>query len=407
MDQFLARQPIFDRHQRVVAYEILFRSGVENAFTGSDDPDAATNTVITNTLLLFGIKDLTYGKKAFINFTRNLLLSDLVNVVPKDVVCVEVLEDVVPDSEIIRSCLTLKKRGVSLALDDYIGQAHMGSLLGLADIIKVDFLGSSEEVQRQIIESHAVGNRKLLAEKVETDEDFQRAKELGYSLFQGYFFSKPVIISRKEIPGTKFIYLMLLELVNKAALDFDAMEEIIKKDASLSYKLLRYINSAFFSLPHEVSSIHHALVFMGENDVRKWISLIAISKVGEDKPTELMRMALTRARFAETVAPLCGMEKRAGDLFLLGLLSLLDTMVGRPMEELLSDLPVDPEIKDALVGRESRIGDILDMAIMFETGSWASLPACLQRYSIQEEVLPALHVESTKWAGDSLSIGSG
>ena len=262
MKKFVARQPIFDPHQKVYAYELLFRSGMDNFFDASD-PDQASTSVIVDRLLLMGMEKLTGGDRAFINCTRNVLIKGYAALLPKDKVVVEILESVEPDDEVVGACLRLKRAGFMLALDDFIYEERLEPLLPLVDFVKVDFRETTERDRRALVEKLSPRGIKMVAEKVETRSELQQASEMGYTYFQGYFFSKPEIIVAKDIPGYKLNYLRVLQAVNQPEINLVELENIIKLEASLTYKLLRYLNSAFFGFRTEIRSIHHALALLG------------------------------------------------------------------------------------------------------------------------------------------------
>src|SRR6266516_4382848 len=287
MEVFVARQPIFDRLRNVFGYELLFRSGLENVFR-HDDPDQATLKVINHSLFLFGLQELTAGTKAFINFTRDTLLSECATLLPKESVVVEVLETVEPDDDVVAACRSLKQAGYLLALDDFTMQSEANPLVGLADLIKVDFSLTNADERRYLVQTYTPRNIVLLAEKVESQEDFDQARAMGYSYFQGYFFSKPAIISGNDVPGFKLTYIQLLNEINKPEVDFKAVEDLIKREVSLSYKLLRYINSVAFSLRHRINSVGQALLLLGQSGIKRWGYIIVLADMGVSRPIELV-----------------------------------------------------------------------------------------------------------------------
>ena len=262
MDYYVARQPIFDLHQAVYAYELLYRSGEANNFYTGTDGDKASLQVITNSVLIIGLDTLTRGRKAFINFTKNLLEQEVATTLPKDFLVVEILENIEPDEKVLESCRKLKDLGYLLALDDFVYDPKYDPFLELADIVKVDFLVTQGDERRKIVERLGHRGIKFLAEKVETREDFAMAQKYGYIYFQGYFFEKPVIVSGKDIPALKHTYIQLLREVNQPTLDIDKVENIIKEEVSLSYKLLRFMNSVAFGFRNEIRSIKQALVLL-------------------------------------------------------------------------------------------------------------------------------------------------
>ena len=396
MDSFIARQPIFDDDQKVYGYELLFRSGLENVFQSSD-PDQATSKVLTDSFSLFNMSTLTGGKRGFINITRDILLKDYVFLMPKDQIVVEVLETIQPDAEIIGACRRLKEAGYLLAMDDFVYSPAYQPLVDLADFIKVDFLQTAGEERQEVLKKCRTKGIRFLAEKVENRNTFDEAKKIGYSFFQGYFFSKPTVMTRKDIPKFKLHYLNILQEVNRPAMDFGRLGEYIKQEISLSYKLLRYINSAFFGLRNKITSLKQALVLLGEREIKNWISLVALAGMGEDKPEELAIQAIVRAKFCQSLGPHVGLRQKAEDLFLLGLLSLIDAFLDRPLEEILREIPVDDEIKNTLLGGDSSLANIFDFVIAYEKGEWEKLAKHRLPLTLNEVLRPRLYLAAVEW----------
>lgn len=399
MDVFIARQPIFDRSKRVVAYELLFRQGMINAYENSD-ADQATLDVINNGFLLIGMGNLTGNKKAFINFTSTLLKKGVVLSLSKELVVVEILEDVVIDEELIECCRTLKDQGYTLALDDFVFKPEYLPLMDLIDIIKVDFTITTGSERFEILKKFDSGKIKFLAEKVETHEEFKEALRAGYSYFQGYFFSKPVILSTKNVQGNRLSHLGILQELSKPEIDFVKIEELIKKDVSLSYKLLRFINSAAFGFRTKVESIKHALTLLGENELARWAYIVALKDICFDKPDELIITSIIRAKFGELIAGRIGYGNRAQDIFLMGMLSMIDTITGMPMETILEELPISEDIKKALLGQENTFSEIYELLIAYETGEWTDFMECSQKLGFGVKDAPQLYLKSIEWADE-------
>lgn len=393
MDIFVARQPIFNQRQEVYAYELLYRSGI-NKFYSSLDGDQATSEVITNSFLLIGLETLTRGKIAFINFTKNLLEDEVATLLPKEQIVIEILQDIEPDAKTIQACKKLKEMGYRLALDDFVYDEKFLPLIELVDIIKVDFLTTSEKERGALIYRAGLQNTSFLAEKVETMEDYIQAKELGYSYFQGYFFSKPLIVASRDIPSFKLTFIKILQEIHRPEINFDQLEKLIKTDVSLSYKLLKFINSLAFGFYSEIRSIKQALAILGETEIRKWLSLIAIQTVGKNKPDELMIMALCRARFCELVASRVGLGDRSSDLFLLGMFSLIDAFLDQPMAKILAELPIAEEIKLALLGRENRFQEVYALTLTYETGDWEGFSRYAAKLGLEEKVAKNFYTHS-------------
>jgi c-di-GMP-related signal transduction protein len=405
MHTFVGRQPVFDLKMNIFGYELLFRTGLDNYFPQVDG-DEATSNVISDSYFNIGINTITQGSRAFINFTRNTLLDDYAMLLPKENLVVEILEDVEPDAEVIQAVKRLKQNGYTIALDDIEKLDEENPLVELADIIKVDFMRTTQEEQQALADSLKKRKIRLLAEKVETHEEFEEAKKMGYTLFQGYFFCKPSIIQKKRIPEMKLNRLRLLEAVNQPELDFEKVEALAKQDVSFSYKLLKYINSAYFGLRQEATNIRQALVLMGQKNLRKWVSLMIYTFLGENKPPELLVTAIVRGRFCELMAEPFGIKERESDLFLMGMFSTIDAILDMPMDKLLDDIPLAVDIKAALLSEPSQMLYILEAAIAYEEGNWELFESLKDMVKFDEEVIPKMHLEAMKMAKEVLHLES-
>jgi len=401
VEKFLARQPIFDTDQIVYGYEMLFRSGPENFFDLSNADAAAASTA--DNLFLFGLDRLTQGRRAFLNCTRDILVRDLPTLLPKDRVVIEILETVQIDDELVEACRRLKAGGYLLALDDFRDRPEWGPLVQIADIVKVDVLATGVEEQQRLAGVFAHTKVRLLAEKVETHADFKRTLDWGYSYFQGYFFSRPEMVKRFDIPASKLNYLLVLQAANKVPLDLKDVADRIKAEASLSYRLLRYLNSPAFPLVVEVHSIPHALSLLGERGVRKWISLVAVACMGDEKPQELVALPLVRARFCELLAPHAGLGESSSDLFLLGLLSAMDAILDMKMADILKEITIHEGIRDALLGKENALRRVFDLALRYEMGKWNELSRDAFALKVPEDLIPDLYMRALEWTHGLLS----
>ncbi|MCP5050494.1 MAG: HDOD domain-containing protein, partial [bacterium] len=368
--KYVARQPIFDRDKKVVAYELLFRTGFDNFFNAHSFPDEASSQTLLDSFVLFGLKELSGGKRIFINFTRKILLNNAATAFPNELLVVELLENIQPDPRVISACRDLKEKGYLLALDDFEFHPRFEPLMESIDIVKVDFVETPAAERQAIVGKVGRRNIKFLAEKVETIDDFYQALEFGYSYFQGYFFSKPVVVSTKDMPSMKASLLRLLNKLYQTETDFSEIENIIKKDVSLAYKLLRFINSAAFGLSVEINSIMHALNLLGVHELRKWISLVALSQLSHDAPDELMTTSIVRARLCELIAKHIHMEPKSPEFFLVGLFSLIDVFFDRPMGDILSELPLSTDVKESLLNGSGIFGDVLKFVKAYEQGDW-------------------------------------
>lgn len=397
MEHFLARQPILDLKQNIHAYELLFRSSLDNYFDTTVDQDQATSRVIANSFLLFGIEEMTHGAKAFINFTRGSLLEGYAAVLPREQVVVEVLESVRPDDEVVRACTALKDQGYTLALDDFVYAPKYEPLLAMADVVKVDFIQSNPTQRAVMAKKFLRHGITMLAEKVETQEEFEQAKDMGYTLFQGYFFTKPVVISRSEVPGSQLHYLRILQALNNPDVDYKELGRLVGGDVTLSYRLLRYINSPAFGLRTTVTSIEHALALLGVDELRKWAALVALSGMGQDKPQELVVNSVVRGRMAELLAPLCRFQGREQEMFMMGLFSLVDAIYGRPKEEMVGQLNLSEDIKRALVGADNKPGRLLALILAQERGHWQSVANAASALHVPEKAAQAAYIQAVRW----------
>ncbi len=397
MDIFVARQPIFNRKKQVIAYELLFRDSLDNYYRGKDE-DLATSGVLSHSFLTIGIEELTRGKPAFINFSAGLLRDEIPILFSPDILAVEILENIKPEPDIIECCRKLKTLGYYLVLDDFVFQEEFRPLLELADLIKVDFLrGTPRERELLYDQLDSYPDLKLLAEKVETEAQFKGAMQAGYSFFQGYFFCEPIIVSAVEVPGFKFSYLNLIKEANKKNADFARLAEIIKQDLTLSYKVLKLINSSAFGFRERIESIQQALVLLGLNECQRWVTLLAMSGLLEEKPRELMITSLVRARFAEQLASLMNLQERSQELFLMGMFSLIDSFLGRPLPVILADLPISDGIREALLERTGVFSDILELIHQYEDGNWKEVDRLAREQNLELAEISRCYYKAITW----------
>lgn len=389
----MARQPILDRKEKIFAYELLFREGNQNSCKIADG-DRATKDVISNSFITIGMDTLTGGKRGFINFTQNLLKSQIVYSLPKEHLGIEVLENVEPDQDLIAACKRLKEAGYLIILDDFVFEPRLWSLIDLASIIKVDFLRTNTYERRSIIKRIGTQKVKFLAEKVESRADFEQALQMGYSYFQGYYFCKPVIISRKSIPLYKHNLLRLMVELNNPETDFEIITTLIKGDLSLTYSLLKFINSSAYGFNTKINSIKQALVLLGLSEVRKWASIIILQNLGQDKPNELIVNSIVRATFGEALANKTVYKEYAANVFLMGIFSLIDAFLDRPLSAVLAELPLTNDIKGALLGEDNQMRTILDLILAYEKADWANLSVYTKKINIDETDVPGLYLKA-------------
>jgi EAL and modified HD-GYP domain-containing signal transduction protein len=392
---FIARQPIFRTNQKVYGYELLFRSSLANFFDPAEEGTRASSKVLTNSFLLFGISNISEGKKAFINFTEEMLCLEYPSLFPKEITVVEILENVNPTPELLAALRFLKRKGYTLALDDFTGiEEGREPILELVDIIKFDLrLVGMEALGRQVEALNSRYKVKILAEKVESFEEYEQAKKLGFDFFQGYFFQKPKVMAGRDIPGSKLQYLLILRQLQDENYTIKEVADLISHDVSLSYKLLKYVNSAYFGLRREIQSVDGAVAMVGEIDLKKWLNLVMLAYLAEDKPIELVRSSLLRAEFCDLLGRhLAGPGKTTGKFYTVGMFSLLDALLDKPMDAILNELTLSPDINDALLGRNPNfLMASLYLAKAYESGSWKTAVKLADKLGIEGDQLPMLY----------------
>jgi len=401
VEVFVARQPIFDRNRKVWGYELLFRSAASQTRFDGTEATSATRQVISNGMLSIGFDKLLRGKHACINFGREMLLQDLYTSLPHQTTVIELTEDIEPDEEVVAAVKRMRAQGYRIALDDFRACPQMEPLVELANMIKVEMVTPKPQQEAMVREFHDRGIR-MLSEKVETDVDFRWALRAGYDYFQGNFFSCPVVMRGQQIPAIKLHCLRLIQEVHRAELDFTRLTTMISEDVSFSYKLLRYANSARFGRETKIHSIRRALVVLGEYGIRKWVSIAALPTIAADKPGELMRKSLVRARFCELLAQASGqgLEDQA---FLLGLFSLLDALLDRPLDEVLKEVGLAPELDSVLRGQASEdniLNTIYRLVRSYESADWDEVERLSGRLGAPADLIGAAYCEALPWADE-------
>lgn len=402
---FVARQPIFTRRSEVYGYELLFRSGPENFYTATDGSQASAE-LITGSVLSMGLEQLTGGHFAFINFTRDLLVSDYYTLLDPEHTVVELLEDIQPDDEVLEACRRLKSNGYRMALDDISSVEGYGPLLDLVDVAKVDFRQVGPARRAPLLEQIRQRPRPphVLAEKVETAEEFEQALTLGYDYFQGHFMSRPVVLSSREIPAFKLNLIELLHAAHRPDFDFEELEAIIKRDVSLSYKMLRFANAAAHGVRQRIESVKHALIMLGQQDVVRAVSLLALAGMGADKPQDLAVRSVIRASVCENLAQYARLGERKLDLFLLGMFSMVDAILDVPMGELVPRLPTGADVDAALCEQPGALRNVLDLVIAYERADWPRVAVLAEGLGVPQAELPPMYVDAVVRADDIFAV---
>jgi len=399
---FVARQPIFTTKRDIWAYELLFRNSKSNPHATFPDASQATWQVIADgyTLARAGIRPET---RTFINFPEQLLREDSAFALPPETSVIEVLEDVEPDSEIRDRLVTLKQHGYTIALDDYVGRDGYESFIEVADIIKVDILGMETRRIKEIVKQLRPYGCRLLAEKVEDSQTFEACRSMGFELFQGFFFSRPQIIPGYKLSSSQLSRLKLLKELSTEDFEMPRLSEIVQSDVSLSYRLLQYINSTHFSTLIKVESIPRALGLLGRRNIQQWLRVTIMADLNtSDCGKELMWLSVTRGRFLQLLAEHKSLPFSPRAMFIMGLFSLLDALLGQPMEKILKDIPLEEGIKACLIDPEASLCPWLTFLTMEERGQWAESNDLLNKEGVSPFLAAELGLQAQQWATNML-----
>ncbi|MDW7662485.1 MAG: EAL domain-containing protein [Bacillota bacterium] len=399
---FIARQPIFNRMLEVYGYELLFRSEHDSkAYDGTSDVQS-TATIISG-LFESGIEEYVEDKRAFVNFDATFLNMDLAELIEPNCLIVEVLETVIVDQNLIEQLENLKSKGYKIALDDFSESYNDYPLIPLADIIKFDMLSSPLDRIRSDVKQALNQGKIILAEKVETEAEFKMAKEMGFHLFQGYFFSKPDIIGKSgDKTTTKIQYFRLMTELKKIEPSYQILAEIIEKDIKLAYRLMRVISTRAGN--DLVYSIKRALTYMGLKEIERWISIMMLRDLSEHKPQELMRLALVRTKFSELIATNGHMRKIKHEASMMGLFSTIDAMLDQSMSEALEGISLPKSVFDALTMNQGVLAPVYNVIHNYERGDWSSAELLGQHLGITEGELSMNYRDSLIWARDIVAM---
>lgn len=400
MDIFIARQPIFDINKNIIGYELLFRDRDFNNIS-LQDPDKATSHIISNSFENTKINMLAEDNRVFINFTSDLIKNNVASLFPKEKLVIEITKDISIDNDIVESIEELKSQGYTIVLDYFIfdDELYMKAV-NYADMIKIDFIKYSDDEIKKILSKINSNNIKFIALKVETIEDYEIAKELGFTYFQGFFFAKPQIVKQKIIEPRRLSLLRLLQQVNKKDLDIDALSTIISQDSILSYRLLKLVNSVVYGVKHKINSVNHALLMLGEIETRKWVSLIVLKGISGDENNEIIKMSYLRAKFLEHISTHTKFKSQSEDLFLLGLFSLLDVILRSSFEAILDDLPVSTNIKNALIHKQGEYIPFLNIITNYEKGEFNKLEKIIKEKNIDNKEVIDAYIKAVKWSDE-------
>lgn len=401
--RFLGRQPILDAERNLFGYELFYREGKTDHFAG--DPEQATREVVDHWLML--IPDGSQGT-SFVNCARGAIVDGLVTLLPPESTVLEILEEVDPDPELINCCLALKAKGYRFALDGFLPRPSRAPFLALADFIKIDFMAADFLMRREIYALASGTPARLVGEKIETETQLRIAVSEGCTLFQGYFFSQPILIESRSVPRNNFVYLNLLSQLQHSPTDLRKIEKVISADAALCYRMLRLANSALQHHPGVISTIAEALLMVGEDSLRRMVTVAMTGAAGGDRSSALISMILTRARFSELLAP--SLSQDPAQFYLLGMLSLLDVLLQTPFHRILQSLPISAEMKLALAGDQSPASLTLELIRSLESCDWDHAEEIQHRLGLAEGAIALMYTEALHWAstmtGEEAQTGS-
>ena len=415
MGIYVVRQPVFTKSLNIYGYDLLFHDDYREekvpTETGAMANDSNSSRTIIHGFYDIGIARVTNNKRGFVRFTEKLLLDMVATILPFHILVIELAKTIQLTPEVVAACRRLRNKGYLIALDGFRPwEDALTPLLDTADIIKMKFDLENQDRTREFAlelqKSHP--NTQLLAKNLENPSEFELAKKCAFTLFQGNFFSKPTVVKNKSIlpAPRRYQTLQLIRLTNGSDIDYRAVSDIIKQDIALSYRLLRVVNSAFFGLRYTVSNIRQALTILGAMKFKKWIMLISLSGLSDNKPSELITLSLIRARFLELLAPYVGMSEQAEDLFLMGLMSLMDAVMDSPMTSIVTQTNISPHIAGPLLTREGEFGNMLNLIACYEQSDWDQAQTIAENYAVPLERIFDVYIKAIEWA-HQLYVGAG
>jgi len=401
---YAARQPILDKNKKLFAYELLFRDSLDNVFPDVDG-DEATSKMIEASQFNMGISEFTGSKPAFINFTQETLTQGYAEMLTPEEVVIEVLETVKPGKKLLAQCKDLHNKGYTIALDDYEHQSVWGHFYPYIKIIKIDIQSSSlDEIKQVIAATQEHTHIQLLAEKVETYEEYNQLLQMGFEYFQGFFFAKPEVVKTKTLSPSQLAMAELLYETSKTELDLNSITSVFERDVSLSYKLLRYANSAIFRRRNEISTIKQALVILGSGELKRFLGLMFAVTANPDKPTELIKLAMTRAKFCELVAQDIRTEIDVSIAFLTGLLSMIDAILDESMESIMEKLPLAQDIKDPLLTKKGPMAALIKLVELIEHADWDKTNLVIEKLKLDKDKAVEHYNQALAWADEQTDL---
>lgn len=402
MEVFVARQPIFDNDYNIVAYELLYRDSLRNYYDGDRADNVATSLLIANAFFSFGIENLVGDKKAFINFDQYSILQGIPELLDANKVVIEILETVEPDKKFLNKIDSLTEAGYTIALDDYDTGYEFDEVISRVKLIKVDFFLNTHSEIEKIVKVFRNQKKILLAEKVETKEEFEWAKSLGFDLYQGYYFEKPAIQKSKKLDNNAIQYIKLMSELHSSEPNIKNIAEILKLDIALTFKLLTLVNEIVKPL-EKIGSIQQAIVMLGVNRFRRWLTLSVVQNMAKRETLEMTKSALFRSYFLGLIAQNSNLNNYQDELTLLGTLSVLDTILEISIEEVINRLPLEYDIAGTLLGHKTKYSKAYDICLNYEKGHFDRIEIMANSidYSIVE--LQKNYIESIKWSEEKFT----
>ena len=400
MNAYTARQAIYNRKENVVAYELLFRDSLTNVFPHVES-NSATSKLLLDSHFNQGLEKITSGKPALINYPEQALLNLMPTLLPPNKAMVEILESVSPSAEVYEACRQLFHKGYKLVLDDFVYNEAWIPFFKLIRLIKFDLQQTPfKEIEPILEKMKQYKNLKFLAEKIETQEQYDKAKEMGFDFFQGYYFCTPQIVEQKDINSNQCVVFAMYQETLKLDADYTKLSSFFERDTALAYKLLKFINSGLFPVKKPISSLKQALIYLGASQVKKFVTLILTAHIAENKRQELTDMSIIRARFCEKIA-IDVVPQLSDEAFILGLFSLLDVILDQSMDDLVKELPVTQDIATALIGVDSvdsLLGKTFALVKAYELANWELMGEICIELNINQDLLPNYYIDAVGWA---------
>lgn len=395
MEFFLARQAIYYSSKDVIAYELLYRNSINNKFDTSIEESKATYEIIKN-IIYVGFEVLTNNKRALINCSEEVLKSDIITILPKEHIIIEILETVEDNDDVIKRVAELKKMGYIFAIDDVVDFKSIEKFLEFVTYVKVDFMLTNKKSRKVLVDKLKKYNVVLLAEKIEYEEEYEEALALGFKLFQGFYFSKPRIIKGKDVAIKSNTILILMQELSKVDFDINTIENIMKSDVALMYKFMKFINSSNFGFKQQISDIKQAVAIVGQNQLQKWLLLVSFVDLGKEISSEYTNTVIIRARFCELIMDFIDKNKKS-EAFIVGVFSEITSIIEDNIKNVICDLPIKNEIKDALLGKDNLLYKVLNLALAYEKMDVRKVNILCDNLSLKNEVLGELYLLSIKW----------